>query len=301
MTALTQAEAEDRARLIEVLGYAVDLDLTGDQVFGSGTVIRFSCREPGAGTFIELRPAKLRRAVLNGQDLDPAALDGNRLALTGLRADNELRVEADMAYSRTGQGMHRFTDPADGEVYLAAQCGTDQAQRVFAAFDQPDLKAPIEVTATAPAGWMVIGNGTGLPPAGDRGRWRLAATPPISTYLFTLVAGPYHGIRAQHRGIPFSLYGRRSLAGPLDEQAGELLDITRACFDRYLEIFDEPYPFDSYDQVFVPELAAGAMENPGCVTFRDEFVFRSAVTRAERQRTTTTSPTPRAPPRCASS
>jgi aminopeptidase N len=285
LTALRRAEAQDRARLIEVVSYAVDLDLTGGggEVFGSTTVIRFCCRQPGAATFVELRPAVLRRAVLNGRELDPATLDGNRLPLTDLAADNALRVEAEMAYSRTGQGLHRFTDPADGEVYLAGQCGVDYAQRVFATFDQPDLKAAIGLTVTAPAAWTVIGNGIGHRDPGEPGRWRFAATPPISSYLFTVVAGPYHSIRAEHRGIPLGLHCRGSLAAHLDREAGELLEITRACFERYREIFDEPYPFDSYDQAFVPELAAGAMENPGCVTFRDEFIFRSAVTRAERQ------------------
>ena len=284
MTALTYAEAQERARLIAVQEYQVDLDVSGgDEVFGSVSTVRFRCREPGAGSFAELRPARLRRAVLNGRDLDTAALAGNRLPLTGLQADNELRVEADMAYSRTGEGMHRFTDAADGQTYLAASCGVDNAQRVFAVFDQPDLKAAISATVVAPAHWTVIGNGIARPAGRGPGRWELAATPPISSYLFTVVAGPYHSIRAGHRGIPFGLHCRRSLAAQLDRDADELLGITRACFDRYLEIFDEPYPFDSYDQAFVPELAAGAVENPGCVTFRDEFLFRSAITHAERQ------------------
>jgi aminopeptidase N len=284
VTALTYVEAQERSRLIDVREYEIDLDVTrGDEVFGSVTVVRFGCREPSAGSFIELRPAVLRRAVLNGQDLDTATLDGNRLPLAGLRADNELRVEADMAYSRTGEGMHRFSDPADGEAYLAAACGVDNAQRVFAAFDQPDLKAVIKAAVVAPADWTVVGNGIARLVGPGPGRWELAATPPISSYLFTVVAGPYYGIRAVHRGIQFGLHCRRSLARYLDRDAGEILSITRACFDRYLEIFAEPYPFDSYDQAFVPELAVGAMENPGCVTFRDEFLFRSAVTRAERQ------------------
>jgi aminopeptidase N len=283
VTALTYAEARERSRLIDVLGYQVDLDVTGDEAFGSATVIRFRCCRPGASSFVELRPAVLRRAVLNGRDLDPAALDGNRLPLDGLWADNELRVEADMAYSRTGEGMHRCTDAADGETYLAVACGVDNAQRVFTAFDQPDLKAAIKATVVAPPRWTVIGNGIARRAGPGAGRWELAATPPISSYLFTVVAGPCHSIRAVHRGIPFGLHCRRSLAGYLDRDADEIFRITSACFDRYLEIFAEPYPFDSYDQAFVPELAAGAMENPGCVTFRDEFLFRGAVTQAERQ------------------
>jgi len=282
LTALTYEEARERSRLIDVLGYHVELDVTGgDDVFGSVTVVRFGCREPGAATFIEIRPARLRRAVLNGQDVDPAALAGNRLPLASLHAANELRVEADMPYSRTGAGLHRFTDAADGETYLALHSGLDNAQRVFAAFDQPDLKAAITAAVTVPGSWTVIGNGLAHP-AGD-GRWELAATPPISTYLFTLVAGPYHSVRTEHHGIPFGLHARRSLAGHLGRDAAEILDITRACFDRYREIFTEPYPYDSYDQAFVPELESGAVENPGCVTFRDEFLFPSEVTQAERQ------------------
>ncbi len=256
-------------------------------MFGSVTVVRFGCREPAASSFVEFRPARLRRVVLNGQELDPGRLRGNRLPLAGLHEVNELRVEADMAYSRGSAGLHRFTDPADGETYLAVHAGLDSAQRVFAAFDQPDLKAPIIATVTAPGSWTVLGNGVarpaGLSGAPDRIRWELAATPPISSYLFTMAAGPWYSLRSKHRGIPFGLHSRRSLGEALDRDADEIFAITRACFDRYLEIFAEPYPFDSYDQAFVPELEAGAVENPGCVTFRDEFLFPSNVTRAERQ------------------
>ncbi len=286
--ALTYGEARERARLLDVLGYHVDLDLSGDEdTFGSATLVRFGCREAGASSFIELRPARLRRAVLNGQELDPGTCQGNRLPLPGLREANELRVEADMAYSRTGTGLHRFTDTADGQTYLALHAGLDNAQRVFAAFDQPDLKAVIAATVLVPDSWTVLGNGVARA-AGTAGtpgclRWELAATPPISSYLFTLVAGPYYSVREEHRGIPFGLHARRSLAQALDRDAVEILAITRACFDRYLEIFAEPYPYDSYDQAFVPELEAGAVENPGCITFRDEFLFPSSVTQAERQ------------------
>jgi len=282
VTALTHQEAHERSRLLDVRDYRLELDITGgDEAFGSVTVVRFGCRAPGAASFIELSPARLRRVVLNGQEVDPATLTGNRLPLPGLREANELRVEADMPYSRTGAGLHRFTDTADGETYLALHGGLDNAQRVFAAFDQPDLKARVSAAVTAPENWTVIGNGLARP-AGD-GRWELAGTPPISTYLVTLVAGPYVSISTEHHGVPFGLHARRSLAAPLRRDAEEILAVTRACFDRYREIFAEPYPYDSYDQAFVPELESGAMENPGCVTFRDDFLFPSAVTRTERQ------------------
>jgi aminopeptidase N len=280
--ALTYAEAQQRSQLIDVFRYHVELDLTGrDGTFGSVTVVRFGCRAPGADSFIELAPAGLRRAVLNGCDLDPGSLTDGRLPLTGLLAVNELRVEADMAYVQAGPGLHRSTDAADGETYLALQGGLGNAPRVFAAFDQPDLKAVMAATVTAPGNWTVIGNGRARAAGG--GRWELAPTPPMSTYLFAVAAGPYASIGAEHRGIPFGLHGRRSLSVQLHREAAEILAVTRACYDRYREIFTEPYPYDSYDQVFVPELESGAEENPGCVTFRDEFLFPSMVTRGERQ------------------
>ncbi|MFD4349861.1 aminopeptidase N [Streptomyces coelicoflavus] len=285
MSVLTRDEAQTRSRLLDVHHYAIDLDLTrGDETFDSRTVIRFTVRgdTDSTDTFVEVKPAELRTVTLDGHPLDPAALDENRLALKNLApGEHELRVDAAMRYSRTGEGMHRFTDPSDGETYVYTQLFLDDVQRVYAAFDQPDLKAVFDLTVTAPEGWTVLANGI-TEHTGD-GRWKAATTPLISTYLVAVAAGPWHSVRTEHRGLPFGLHCRRSLAPHLDADADELLDVTRACFDRYHEKFTEPYPFDSYDQAFVPEFNAGAMENPGLVTFRDEFVFRSAVTDTQRQ------------------
>ncbi|WP_329130740.1 aminopeptidase N [Streptomyces sp. NBC_01476] len=280
MPALTRAEAETRAHDLTVQHYAIDLDLTrGEEIFGSTTVIRFTARQD-CDTFAELKPAALHRITLDGAVLDPALLDDNRLPLTGLAAgEHELRVEADMGYSHTGEGMHRFTDPADGEAYVYTQLFMDDVQRVAAAFDQPDLKAVFDVEVTAPEEWTVLGNGIATRTA--PGRWRLATTPPLATYFLAVAAGPYHSVHTEHAGLPFGLHCRRSLADALDREAEDLFDLTRRCFDHYHEIFDEPYPFDSYDQAFVPEFNAGAMENPGLVTFRDTFVTNSAVTPKE--------------------
>ncbi|MFD5626389.1 aminopeptidase N [Streptomyces sp. NPDC127072] len=282
MSVLTRDEAQTRAKLLDVHHYGIALDLTGgDDTFDSLTVIRFTARAD-ADTFVELKPAELRSVTLDGQPLAPETLDENRLPLKGLTAgEHELRVDAAMRYSRTGEGMHRFTDPTDGETYLYTQLFMEDVQRVFAAFDQPDLKAVFELSVTAPEGWTVLANGV-TEHLGE-GRWEAAATPLISTYLVAVAAGPWHSVRTEHRGLPFGIHCRRSLAPSLDADADEILDITRACFDRYHEKFDEPYPFDSYDQAFVPEFNAGAMENPGLVTFRDEFIYRSAVTDTERQ------------------
>ncbi|MFE9672733.1 aminopeptidase N [Streptomyces sp. NPDC006259] len=282
MSVLTRDEAQTRAQLLDVHRYTVALDLTtGDETFESVTVIRFAART-GADTFVELKPAELRSVLLDGQTLAPETLDDNRLPLKNLAAgEHELRIAASMRYSRTGEGMHRFTDPADGETYVYTQMFMDDVQRVFAAFDQPDLKAVFELSVKAPEGWTVLANG--ITEHLGEGRWRAAPTPLISTYLVAVAAGPWHSVRTEHRDLPFGIHCRRSLAPHLDADADELLDVTRACFDRYHEKFEEPYPFDSYDQAFVPEFNAGAMENPGLVTFRDDFVYRSAVTDTERQ------------------
>lgn len=283
MVVLTRAEAEQRARVLRVRGYAVDLDLTcGEEVFGSTSVVRFEVLEEGADTFVEVRPAELLRVELDGAALDGGELREGRLPLRGLAAgEHVLRVEARMPYSRVGEGMHRFTDPEDGRVYVYTMCCMADAPMVFACFDQPDLKAVFEVSVTAPEGWTVLGNGVAS--RSGAGRWVCAPTPPISTYLMAVAAGPFHSVRSEHAGLPFGLHVRRSLGRYLEEDAAELLEITRRCFDRYHEIFDEPYPFDSYDQAFVPEFNSEAMENPGLVLFRDGFISRSAVTDTERQ------------------
>ncbi|MEV6511609.1 aminopeptidase N [Streptomyces sp. NPDC051642] len=282
MSVLTRDEAQTRARLLDVHRYTIELDLTtGDDTFDSRTVIAFTARAD-ADTFVELKPAELRSVTLDGRPLDPEHLVENRLPLPGLTAgEHELRVDASMRYSRTGEGMHRFTDPTDGETYLYTQLFMEDVQRVFAAFDQPDLKSVFDLTVTAPEGWTVLANG--ITEHLGEGRWQAAPTPLISTYLVAVAAGPWHSVRTEHRGLPFGIHCRRSLAPHLDADAEEILDITRQCYDRYHEKFEEPYPFDSYDQAFVPEFNAGAMENPGLVTFRDEFIYRSAVTDTERQ------------------
>ncbi|MFE3069613.1 aminopeptidase N [Streptomyces sp. NPDC059247] len=281
MSVLTRDEAQTRAQLLDVHHYTVDLDLTtGDETFASHSLIRFTARTAG-DTFVELKPETLRSALLDDEPLDVTALDGNRLPLRLTEGEHVLRIATTMRYSRTGEGMHRFTDPSDGETYVYTQLFMEDVQRVFAAFDQPDLKAVFALSVTAPEGWTVLSNG--ITERRPDGTWRAADTPPLSTYFVCVAAGPWHSVRTEHAGLPFALHCRRSLAEHLDADADEILDVTKACYDRFHEKFEEPYPFDSYDQAFVPEFNSGAMENPGLVTFRDEFVFRSAVTVTERQ------------------
>jgi aminopeptidase N len=278
---LTVADACARADLLAVERYAVDLDLTGGaETFRSTAIITFACSTPAATTFLDLRPQRLHTVRLNGEDLDVAALRDGRIELGGLQEHNEVEVVADMAYSRDGEGLHRSVDPADGNVYLYAMSFLDAAPRIFACFDQPDLKAPFSLTVSAPPDWTVVGNGAARPVSA--GRWQLQETRPLATYFVTLVAGPYHSVRAEHDGIPLGLHVKQSLAEHLDRDAEEILTVTRQAFDEYHRLFGIRYPFGEYHQAFVPEFNAGAMENPGCVTFRDQLVFRSRVTQGER-------------------
>ena len=279
MKNLTRDEAQVRAALLDVASYDVALDLTGGpERFGSVSVVAFSCREPGASTFVEL-DGQLLTAELNGRPVGP--LEGNRLSLTDLRADNLLTVSARCTYSRTGEGLHRFVDPADGATYLYAQSFLDDAQRIFACFDQPDLKATFTLSVDAPQDWTVVANGRCTR---SGGRWEFAPTERMSTYLFTVAAGPWHTVTGSHDGIDLGLHCRRSLAEHLDADAAELFEVTASCFDFQSERFGRRYPFgDTYDQLFVPEFNAGAMENPGAVTFSEMFVFRSRTTDDKRR------------------
>lgn len=287
MPSLTRVEATARRALITVESYQVDLDLTGGgERFRSTATIRFRAT-PGTDTFVEVKPARLLAVRLNDRDLDPASLDDNRLPLTGLAGENTLTVSAEMAYSNTGEGMHRFVDPADGETYLYAMSFLDDVQRLFAAFDQPDLKAPVTLSVSAPPEWTVAANGQ-LAANPSPGRWEFAPTAPLATYFVSLIAGPWHVRRTEHDGIPLGVYCRRSLAEHLDADLDEIFTVTRQCLDRFHQLFAERYPFGKYDQAFVPEFNAGAMENPGLVTLRDDYVFRSAVTDTQRELRATT-------------
>ena len=287
---LTREEAKERADLINVTSYQVALDLTrGDVTFGSQCVIRFSCAAPGAGTFVNLTAPAVSTITLNGEPVDPGAFDGERIALTGLTAENVVVVDAECAYSRSVEGLHRFVDPADGNVYLYSQLETFDAHRIYACFDQPDLKASYELSVTAPAGWHVVSNMApdsdeavaGSSGPGAARRWRFPATPAVSTYFTHVSAGPYHVVRDEYDGIPLGIYCRQSLAEYLDPD--ELFTTTKQGFDFFHSLFGSRYPFAKYDQLFVPEFKAGAMENAGAVTLLEGFVFRSRVTDTDRE------------------
>jgi aminopeptidase N len=286
---LTRDEANERSRTLHVDSYRIDLDFSaGGDTFDSVTVVRFTASEPGAATFLDLDAPRVRAVTLNGRALEPAAVfrDG-RIELAGLAAVNVVRVQADCAYSNSGQGLHRTIDPTDGRTYLYTHFEVPDARRLFATFEQPDLKATFAFTVTAPSGWIVLSNSPAPDPApaGDTAStWAFPPTPRMSTYITAIIAGDYHIVRDQHTTvdgtvIPMSVACRRSVAPHLDPE--RIIDITKKGFDYYIEKFRRPYPFAKYDQVFVPEYNIGAMENVGCVTFTERYVFDSRPTEAD--------------------
>lgn len=279
---LTRVEASERAAIITTREYAVDLDLTqGEETFRSVTVARFDAKA-GASTFIDLIAPAVHSIKLNGVDLDPLAVyHDSRIALENLAEHNELEVVADCAYMHTGEGLHRFVDPADGLTYLYSQFEVPDSRRVFTVFEQPDLKASFTFTVKTPESWTVFSNSpTPTPVAEQAGThtFHFAPTRPLSSYVTAIVAGPYVGatdtyVAGDGRQVELGTYCRRSLAEHMDSE--EILNLTKAGFEYFEQLFGTAYPFEKYDQIFVPEFNAGAMENAGCVTHRDDYIFRS--------------------------
>ena len=293
---LTRAEARERAELIAVDSYEVELDLCrGDKVFGTTTAVKFSAT-PGSSTFIDAVTASVLGITLNGRELDPAEVsDGVRIQLPELAAENELLVVAEAPYMNTGEGLHRFVDPVDQEVYLYTQFEVPDSRRMFAVFEQPDLKASFTFTVVAPSHWDVVSNsptpvrvetvpGTD---GGARSVWEFAPTPRLSSYVTALIAGPYQSVRsevvsADGTATPLGIFARKSLMQYLD--ADNIFELTRQGFEFFEAQFGCPYPFEKYDQLFVPEFNAGAMENAGAVTILEGYIFRSKVADAQVER-----------------
>ncbi len=301
-TNLTRAEAQQRAATISTQSYEIALDLTrGAEHFGAETTVRFT-GTPGATTFIDVIAATVHSVTLNGQSLDPAEVFADsRISLPGLEAENVLTIVSDQIYMNTGEGLHRFVDPADGEVYLYSQFEVPDSRRMFPVFEQPDLKATFQFTITAPARWHVVSNQTTPEPvAGGEvenalgtgtteqvATWTFSPTPIMSSYITALITGPYRVVRSEltnaaGRTIPLGVFCRESLGEYLD--ADYIFEKTRQGFEFFEREFGYPYPFEKYDQLFVPEYNMGAMENIGAVTFTESYVFRSQVTDAMRER-----------------
>ena len=304
---LTRVEAEERKSIVQYpIQYSVDLDLTqGDTTFVSTSTIQFGAKA-GESTFLDLIADEVTAVTVNGESVEPSEVFADsRIALNNLRERNEVVVTALCRYSTTGEGLHRSVDPSDGNVYLYSQFEVPDARRVYAVFDQPDLKAVFTFSVLAPCSWIVTSNmpvertedtdqmtldGTlGTKPAEHAKRWTFAPTPTMSSYLTAICAGPYAEWRTTYqnedgRTIPMAQYCRQSLKDDFAKDVDYLFDITKKGFAFYAKTWGVPYPYAKYDQIYVPEYNAGAMENIGMVTIRDSYVFSSKVTDALAER-----------------
>ena len=277
---ITREHAKLRAAMLEVDSYQIHINVTDGAVFEVHTVVHFSVSAGAIGhtTSIDLLGHDVASAQLNG---GPVAYDGVTLQLDGLQADNELVVTSSAPYSTTGEGLHRYVDPFDEAEYLYTQCAPADARRIFPVFDQPNLKARFALRVTAPAHWEVLSNEPGEAVIdGDVAHWTFDTTPVMSSYLFALIAGEYVRVtedtwETDEASVPLGLWARRSLARHVD--AAEILNLTKAGFAFYEDQFAQPYPYTKYDQIFVPEFNAGAMENVGAVTNLEDYIFRSPV------------------------
>ena len=277
---LSRTEAKDRAEHLYVNSYAVTLDVTkGEETFYSKSEVSFTCNKPGYSTFIDAVGRSVISATLNGAAVDVSNFDGESIFLTNLAADNTLVIEIEAEYSKSGEGLQRSVDPADGEIYLYSQGETAHIRNMFACFDQPSLKATFTLTVTTPGHWQAVSNNPveSKTIKGESVEWKFTTTPRIPTYLDALIAGPYSSVHDVYKGkkeIPLGIYCRKSMMQYLDPE--DIFLITKQGFEYFEKVFGLAYPFEKYDQIAVVDFNFGAMENAGAVTFREDvLVFRS--------------------------
>ncbi len=282
---ITRVEAATRSQLISKPEYTVALTLTGvGETYSCVSSINFIAQE-NASTWIDLVAQSVDSIWLNGSELKVSEVfDGSRIKLNDLKINNTLKIKANCIYMNTGEGLHRIVDPVDNQTYLYTQFEVPDCRRVFPVFEQPDIKGTLALTVTAPSKWNLISNSptpTSIKIDEEMSTWSFAVTPTMSSYLYALCAGPYAKKSDSYSGkfgtYPLAIYIRQSLLEFLDDK--EIFEVTKQGFAWFEEKFQVGYPFPKYDQIFVPEFNAGAMENVGCVTIRDEYIFRSRTTR----------------------
>src|ERR1700685_1923786 len=285
---ISRSEALERSEHLAVESYEVFLDVTlPGEIFFARSTIKFTCNKVGYRTFIDTLAEKIVSATLNGARVNTDGFDGQTIYLDNLGSENELIIEVESLYSKTGEGLQKSVDPVDNEVYLYSQGETAHIRKMYPCFDQPNLKATFTLSVLAPGNWEVISNNPvkSVRPDGDARFWEFTTTPRISTYITAVVAGPYHHVHDEYVGektVPLGIYCRKSLAENLDPE--EIFLHTKEGFAYFENIFGLAYPFEKYDQVAVVDFNWGAMENAGVVTFREDvLVFRSRVTDRARQ------------------
>ncbi|CAN5833646.1 aminopeptidase N [soil metagenome] len=284
---LKQAEALARAARVGEARYDIRLDLqAGSSSYRGEAVVRFAVAGDGP-LFLDFRGRHIESLEVNGANLEPD-WNGFRVNLPADVLSEQpvvVRLVYENDFDTTGDGFHRFVDPEDGAEYVYTNFEPYEAHRLFPCFDQPDIKGRYLLQVTAPGSWQVIANAS---PQDERelpdGRrlHAFAESEPFSTYLMALIGGPWVRQEISHRGLSLGLYARRSMERQLVEQAEEIFEITGQGMDFFSRLFDRAYPFGKYDQVFVPEYNAGAMENVAAVTYNEAYLFRDPPTDNQR-------------------
>ncbi|MDP3951420.1 aminopeptidase N [Microbacterium sp.] len=285
---LTRQQTAARSAAVKVHDVRVELDVrdaanSDNHGFGTTTTLVFDASQ--SATWIDFIGESVEHVAVNGVEV-PVEYDGARIAVTGLAASNIVVIEATGIYSRSGEGLHRFVDPVDGETYLYTQYEPADSRRVMACFEQPDMKAYYTFVVHAPAGWHVLSNQSVATASEVNGAQTVVFAPtlPLSSYITSVAAGPYHRVEGTWtRGdqkVALGVLCRASLAPHLE--ADEIIEVTRQGLDFFTDAFAFAYPWGKYDQIFVPEYNLGAMENPGLVTFTEAYIPRGATTDAQR-------------------
>jgi aminopeptidase N len=284
--ALTFEQAQARKARVGEVHYTLFFDLaSSDEEFGGEAKVQFDLSSADLPLTIDFSGAEVDRIVANGDEI-PVDYNGFFLTLPTdalLVGDNEVRVDYRHPYDRNGTGLHRFTDPEDGLTYLYTYLWPYYANRLFPAFDQPNLKGTFSISVNAPGDWTVVSTAPGMVTnlADGNRSWVFETTPKMSTYILSLHAGPYQVWESMAGEVPIRLFARQSLAEYV--AVDEWFEVTRSGLDFFARYFEIPYPFGKYDQLIVPDFNIGAMENIAAVTFNEGYVQRQPSSHFERE------------------
>ncbi len=283
---LSETEAMRRSARVSDVAYTLNFKLSNEEVFQGSTTIDLNLLDNSADLTVDLNSATINSLKINGKIVTP---DYNQWFITIDKDDlkkgnNRFEIDYSRQHSTNGEGLHRFKDPVDGKVYLYSHFEPAAAQQMFPSFDQPDIKATYKLNVTAPKDWYVISAQpeTSITESDQNKRWDFPVTPKLSTYNFSMHAGPYKMWQDTTGKYPARLFARQSVAEQIHPDMW--FKFTRQGFEFFEQYFDIPYPFKKYDQVLVPDFLYGAMENAGAVTFDERsFLSRGSVSKGQQE------------------
>jgi len=284
---LSEQQAKSRSERVSKVDYALTFNLTGGESFSATSTIRFDLSDNSHALTVDLDKAHINSLIVNGHKIKPnynqwfITLESNVLKL----GRNTVVVDFTRKHSTNGEGLHRFTDPVDGKVYLYSHFEPAAAHQMFALFDQPDLKATYQMRVLAPKDWQVLSatKETLIKPRGAQKEWYFDRTLKLSPYNFSLHAGPYKVWQDNSAKYPMRLLARQSVAKQI--KPADWFKYTKNGINFFENYYGVDYPFRKYDQILVPDFLYGAMENAAAITFAERgFLTNGAMTASQKQR-----------------